>query len=177
MVGDTALHLRFKVPSFSMHLALGGSVYGCVRWVGMPSLPEGTANDTALYGASGKLWGANVARARKLVREPGVGFDWRLAKCSHVRPGASSVCCTYGLRVVASCVAARTEGAGQLAPGRAHTVYVPNPNPNVCTCQPRACRGTTGGWRARRASGSCATVRCARGSRASSSSATLRSVR
>ena len=90
-----------------MHLALGGSVYGCVRWVGMPSLPEGTANDTALYGASGKLWGANVARARKLVREPNVGFDWRLAKCSHVRPGASPptvrtgyayqppACCTY----------------------------------------------------------------------------------
>ena len=70
-----------------MHLALGGSVYGCVRWVGMPSLPEGTANDTALYGASGKLWGANVARARKLVREPGVGFDWRLAKLTRTSRG------------------------------------------------------------------------------------------
>ena len=70
-----------------MHLALGGSVYGCVRWVGMPSLPEGTANDTALYGASGKLWGANVARARKLVREPGGGFDWRLAKLTRTSRG------------------------------------------------------------------------------------------
>lgn len=47
-----------------------GSVYGCVRWVGMPELPEGTANNTALYGASDKLWASNVARARKLVREP-----------------------------------------------------------------------------------------------------------
>ena len=47
-----------------------GSVYGCVRWVGMPELPKGTANDTALYGASDKLWASNVARARKLVREP-----------------------------------------------------------------------------------------------------------
>ena len=47
-----------------------GSVYGCVRWVGMPELPKGTTNDTALYGASDKLWAANVARARKLVREP-----------------------------------------------------------------------------------------------------------
>ena len=115
-----------------MHLALGGSVYGCVRWVGMPSLPEGTANDTALYGASGKLWGANVARARKLVREPGVGFDWRLAKCSHVRPGASSLLYVRARRT-SLLRAARTEGAGQLALGRAHTVYVPNPNPNGCT--------------------------------------------
>ena len=47
-----------------------GSVYGCVRWVGMPELPKGTANDTALYGASDKLWAANVARARKRVRGP-----------------------------------------------------------------------------------------------------------
>ena len=51
-------------------LSMLGCVYGCVRWVGMPELPKGTANDTALYGASDKLWAANVARARKLVREP-----------------------------------------------------------------------------------------------------------
>jgi hypothetical protein len=53
-----------------MHVVLGSVLYGCVRCVGMPELPKGTANDTALYGASDKLWGANVARARKLVREP-----------------------------------------------------------------------------------------------------------
>ena len=106
-----------------MHLALGGSVYGCVRWVGMPSLPEGTANDTALYGASGKLWGANVARARKLVREPNVGFDWRLAKCSHVRPAAPPYC-TYGLGAPASCVPHVPKAQGSLLWG-GHT---------LCTC-------------------------------------------
>jgi hypothetical protein len=38
-----------------MHVVLGSVLYGCVRCVGMPELPKGTANDTALYGASDKL--------------------------------------------------------------------------------------------------------------------------
>ena len=36
----------------------------CVRWIGMPALPTGTANDTALYGVTNKKWGANMNRAR-----------------------------------------------------------------------------------------------------------------
>jgi hypothetical protein len=60
-------------------LAWLGSACGCVRWIGMPPLPTGSFNDTALYGVSNKKWGANVNRARKLMRQPEAGFDWRLA--------------------------------------------------------------------------------------------------
>ena len=56
-----------------------GSACGCVRWVGMPELPKGTANDTALYGVSNKKWSANVNSARAKLRAPEAGFDWRLA--------------------------------------------------------------------------------------------------
>ena len=60
-------------------LAWLGSACGCVRWIGMPALPTGSFNDTALYGVTNKKWGANVNRARKLMRAPEAGFDWRLA--------------------------------------------------------------------------------------------------
>ena len=47
-----------------------GSACGCVRWIGMPPLPPGSFNDTALYGVAKNKWGANVNRARKLIRQP-----------------------------------------------------------------------------------------------------------
>ena len=62
-----------------MALVWLGSACGCVRWIGMPPLPPGSFNDTALYGVTKNKWGGNVNRARKLMRQPEAGFDWRLA--------------------------------------------------------------------------------------------------
>ena len=53
-VGDLQLQSVWS-RRWVMHVVLGSVLYGCVRCVGMPELPKGTANDTALYGASDKL--------------------------------------------------------------------------------------------------------------------------
>ena len=70
---------RAARPSLLAAVAWLGSACGCVRWIGIPPLPTGSFNDTALYGVTNKKWGANVNRARKLMRQPEAGFDWRLA--------------------------------------------------------------------------------------------------
>ncbi len=68
-----------RVLQVSMLSSWIGSACGCVRWIGMPELPKGSANDTALYGVSKRQWGDNVNRARKVVRKPEAGFKWLLA--------------------------------------------------------------------------------------------------
>ena len=70
---------RAARPSLLATVAWLGSACGCVRWIGIPPLPTGSFNDTALYGVTNKKWGTNVNRARKLMRQPEAGFDWRLA--------------------------------------------------------------------------------------------------
>lgn len=62
-----------------MSMMLLGASCGCVRWVGMPTLPSDMVNHTELYGIGKKEWGRNVAKARTIVRSATADFNWLLA--------------------------------------------------------------------------------------------------